>query len=119
MTLASHTVASFISTNRVRPARKAISPASGEQRAKVRDTLCVNCGGLHCDPAHLVSRAQGGCDHRDCVIALCRNCHRAFDGGAIDLEPILALPEYAAERAHMAGHMSLRACLRRLNGRHA
>ena len=119
MTLASHTVAAFISTNRVRPARKAISPASNEQRAKVKDAACVNCGFPACDPMHLASRAQGGCDSADCILPGCRNCHRAFDNGALDLEPILALPEYAAERAHMASHMSLRACLRRLNGRHA
>ena len=117
-----HNIASFVSQNQVAAfrsrSRKAISPASPEQRRKVLDTLCVNCGFPGCDPAHLTSRAQGGCDHPDCVVPLCRNCHRAFDNGAIDLEPILALREYRAEASHMASHNSLRACLRRLNGRH-
>lgn len=100
------------------PARP-VSPASPEQRRKIRDEWCVNCGVPGCDPAHLTSRAQGGCDDADCVIALCRSCHRDFDHGLLDLEPIIALPKYSAERAHMAGHMSYRACLRRLNGRAA
>jgi hypothetical protein len=98
--------------------RKAISPASPEQRRKVFDSRCINCGGLGCDPAHLTSRAQGGCNHPDCVVPLCRACHTAFDNGTIDLEPIIALREHRLEASHMATHNSLRACLRRLNGRH-
>lgn len=97
--------------------RGTISPASPEQREAVRDRLCVHCGAPGgCDPAHLTSRAQGGCDDPLCVVALCRTCHRDFDEGNIDLSPILALPEFAAERSHMASHLSLPQCLHRLSG---
>lgn len=99
--------------------RQAISPASREQRLKVKDAQCLNCGHPGCDPAHLTSRAQGGCDSPLCVVPLCRSCHRGFDDGLIDLEPILALREHRLERGHMAEHLSLRQCIRRLNGRAA
>lgn len=96
---------------------KPVSPASSEQRTKVDGRLCVNCGDPGpCDPAHLCSRAQGGCDHPDCVVPLCRACHRAFDEGHVDLEPVLALDAFAAERSHMAGHMSFQRCVQRLRG---
>lgn len=91
--------------------------ASPEQREKVKGRVCVYCaGGPPCDPAHLASRGAGGCDHPDCVLALCRLCHRQFDEGYLDLEPVLALPDYAAERAHMAWHMSFARCIKRLRG---
>lgn len=101
--------------------RRPVSPASPEQRARVRDRACVNCGGGPCDPAHLASRAQGGCDSELCVVALCRECHRGLDERTgpqahIDLEVVLALPEFAAERAHMAAHLSYRRCIQRLTG---
>lgn len=90
--------------------------ASREQREKVRHESCAHCGiGTHCDPAHLTARSQGGCDHPDCVIPLCRPCHRAFDERGLSLEPVLASPRYAAERAHMASHMSFARCIERLN----
>jgi hypothetical protein len=90
--------------------------ASREQRAKVRNETCACCGiGTQCDPAHLTARSQGGCDHPDCVIALCRLCHRAFDERGMSLESVIAMPRYAAERAHMAGHMSFARCIARLN----
>ena len=90
--------------------------ASKEQRQKVKDSLCAYCGFGPADPAHLASRAQGGCDSRDCVIPLCRRCHRWFDQGALDLEPVSALPEFTVERAHMASHLTLEQCRRRLRG---
>lgn len=105
-----------------RPKRRAVSPASSEQRAKVKDRLCVNCADDGpCDPAHLTARAQGGCDHPDCVLPLCRECHRGLDAregpqAQIDLEPVLALREFATERAHMASHLSYRQCIQRLTG---
>lgn len=102
-----------------RPKRGPVSPASPAQRDKVRDRCCANCGAGNCDPAHLASRAQGGCDSPDCVLPLCRLCHRDFDDGCLDLEPVLALPEFAVERSHMAGHMSLSQCIKRLRGRAA
>ena len=106
-----------------RPKGRAVSPASRAQRIKVKDRLCANCGNLGpCDPAHLTPRAHGGCDSDLCVIPLCRTCHRNFDEEFgerryVDLEALLALPEFAAERAHMAEHLSLRKCIERLTGR--
>lgn len=107
------TVRAFVDRGR----RRGVSPASDEQRRKVRDRCCVNCGGIApCDPAHLCPRSLGGCDDADCVIPLCRSCHREFDEGMIDLEPVLALRQFAAERAHMALHLSYRQCIQVLSG---
>lgn len=91
--------------------------ASPEQRKKVKGQVCAACwGGPPCDPAHLCSRAAGGCDHPDCVIPLCRRCHRMFDEGNLDLEGVLALPAFRVERGHMAKHLSFALCLKRLRG---
>lgn len=91
--------------------------ASTAQRHKVAGRVCAHCGQAPCDPAHLTPRARGGCNHPDCVIPLCRACHRRFDADRrIDLAPVLASPEFAVERAHMASHMSFPECLHRLTG---
>ena len=37
--------------------------------------------------AHVVPRSLGGCDDALCVVALCRDCHRRYDRGALDLVP--------------------------------
>ena len=63
---------------------KGISPASPEQREKVRDRRCLVCGQYPVDPAHVVPRAFTGDDPR-AVIALCRLHHRAYDDGNLDL----------------------------------
>jgi len=95
-----------------------VAPA---QRAKVKLLVCLGCG-LEVDmddpgrlwtidPAHLVPRGQGGCDHEDCVLPLCRNlrnplegCHSIFDGKvagkSIDLHSRLAQGGYEKELAH-------------------
>lgn len=53
------------------------------------------------DPAHLWPRGKGGCDSPDCVIPLCRGCHRAFDNGELNLLERLAGSEaWAVEQAH-------------------
>lgn len=91
--------------------------ASPEQREKVKGRVCLNCaGGPPCDPAHLTSRGAGGCTHPDCVVPLCRVCHREFDEGRLDLESVIALPDHAVERAHMALHGSFALCIKRLRG---
>jgi hypothetical protein len=76
--------------------------ASKMQREKVRFMPCLGCGADEgVDPAHVWSRGKGGCDHPDCVIPLCRSCHRAFDEGTLDLLPRLADSEaWQDEQAH-------------------
>lgn len=96
--------------------RRAISPASPEQREKIVGRVCASCGDPASDPMHLWPRGMGGCDHPDCVLPGCRVCHRLYDDGQLDLEAIVALPDFAAERAHMASHASFQACIRRLRG---
>lgn len=92
-----------------------MSPASEAQRAKVADRPCLACGRRPVDPAHLVPRSLGGCDHPDCVVPLCRRCHRAFDERRLDLLVHLE-PRLRAELAHAVGHLSLIALLERLTG---
>ena len=48
----------------------------------------------------------GGCDDADCVVALCRRCHRSFDRGELDLLPHLEPAPARARpraRAHVPG----------------
>lgn len=75
---------------------------SKAQRDKVRLLPCVACGkGGGVDPAHLWPQGKGGCAHPDCVIPLCRSCHRLFDEGKLDLLPRLADSEaWQVEQAH-------------------
>jgi hypothetical protein len=71
--------------------RRPISPASPQQRGKVKTHVCVVCQADHCDPAHLAPRSMArGCDEADCVIALCRAHHTLFDSGELDLLPHLS-----------------------------
>ncbi len=87
--------------------------ASPAQRAKVAGRRCLVCGSQPVDPAHLISRARGGCDHPDCVVPLCRVHHRAFDRGEIDLLAQLE-PSCRAELAHALIHVPLIALLQRV-----
>jgi cytochrome c553 len=95
--------------------RSRIAPASEAQRAKAAGQRCLVCGGRPVDPAHLVPRSLGGCDEPDCVLALCRRCHRAYDRGELDLLPRLE-PRYRAELAHGLRHLGLLALLKRVTG---
>lgn len=95
--------------------RTSYQGASEAQRPKVRGAPCIVCDERPVDPAHLVARARGGCDDPDCVVALCRRCHRAFDRGELDLLPHLE-PGFRAELAHAVGHLPLLALLLRLTG---
>lgn len=74
---------------------------------------CLVCGHRPVDPAHVVSRARGGCDHPDCVIPLCRAHHRAFDQRRLDLLAHLE-PGCRAELAHALQHLSLMGLLQRV-----
>jgi len=99
-----------------------ISPASRQQRLKVRGLVCVVCGTrldeVQIDPAHVVSRALGGCDSADCVIPLCREHHRAYDAGTLDLSLHLT-GTHVTELTHALEHMdgSLTRLLRHLSGK--
>ncbi len=76
---------------------------------------CLVCSGRPVDPAHLVPRSLGGCDNAECVVPLCRPCHRAYDRGELDLLPHLE-PDCREEVAHALNHLSLIAALQRLSG---
>jgi hypothetical protein len=97
--------------------RSPISEASVEQREKVRSgQLCsANCGNAATDPAHITSRAQGGCDSPDCILPMCRTCHRAFDLGELDLLPTLQA-NFRSELAHAVLHLGLTRTLQRVTG---
>jgi hypothetical protein len=59
-------------------------------------------------------RSMGGCDHADCVVALCRLHHRAYDSGRLDLVSYLE-PAHRWEAAHAVIHVGLARALRRLS----
>jgi hypothetical protein len=95
--------------------RTPVSPASGAQRDKVRELGCLVCGSRPADPAHLVPRPLGGCDHPACVVPLCRAHHRRYDRGELDLLGALE-PRFRRELAHAVVHLGLLALLRRVTG---
>lgn len=90
--------------------------ASAEQRAKVAGQACLVCGRSGVDPAHVIPRSLGGCDRPDCVVPLCREHHRAYDTGRLDLLSHLE-PHWQRELAHAVEHAGLLGALRRLTGR--
>ncbi len=59
------------------------------------------------DPVHMVRRTDGGCDHPDCVIPLCRTHHRLYDSGQLNLGIYLGRG-CRPERAHARTHVSER-----------
>ncbi len=99
--------------------RHRLAPASSAQRDAVRGLACIVCGARSdIDPAHLVPRSLGGCDHPLCVVAPCRMHHRAYDRGRLDLVPYLE-PRCRNQAAHAVTHLGLAGALRRLSGRRA
>lgn len=89
------------------PSRAAISPATRAQREKAK--VCIVTGvhrdeGWVVDPAHLASRAHGGCDDPLCVVGLRREIHEAFDRGAFDLLPYLLAHRMVPELCHALAH---------------
>jgi hypothetical protein len=92
---------------------RALCQAAGEQRAKVAGRGCIACRARTADPAHLTARSRGGCDEADCVVPLCRRCHRAFDDGRLDLLGYLE-PGHRAELSHAVLHLGLIGTLERL-----
>ena len=85
-------------------AARPVSPASEAQRDKVAGLVCLVCGERPVDPAHLVPRSLGGCDHPDCVVPLCRVHHRRYDRGQLDLLPYLE-PRFRAEVQYTGGRI--------------
>lgn len=107
-------------TTTANPAAKrlAVSAASPAQRAKVRNRRSIVSGEGPCDPAHLWPRGRGGCDDPDCVIALTRSEHRAFDQGGLDVLPAMLANGCWEELAHLVAvhHVDPIGVLRRLTG---
>lgn len=88
--------------------RSPVGKASRAQRDKVNAELgCRFCRRAPVDPAHVVARARGGCDAPECVIPLCREHHRQYDEGWLDVLPLLS----KVEQAHAVGHVGLVAAI--------
>lgn len=86
--------------------RTGFTPASREQREKAEtEGQCRVTGArlVRPDAAHVISRAQGGCDDPLCVVPMSRAAHRRYDDGGIDILPFLTLEE----QAHAASHVGL------------
>lgn len=100
------------------PHRRAVSPATPSQRAKVRDRACIVCDAHPCDPAHLVPRglAPSAGDDPRAVIPLCRVHHRAYDEETLDLSPYLE-PRWREEVAWAVEAVGLFVALRRITNR--
>lgn len=107
-----------------RPAQKrarSISPASPEQRAKIRGLgkSIVSGATTELQPAHLAARGRGGCDSPLCTVPLTAAEHRLFDDGNLDILPCLMRDGlYAGELAHALEHYdgNIPALLQRLTG---
>lgn len=55
---------------------------------------CRYCGsGGPLDPAHIWPRSLGGTMELSNIIPLCRTCHTRYDGGQLDILPVLSLDE--------------------------
>jgi hypothetical protein len=105
-------------TDGARPRLRArpISEASPAQREKCRDRGCVVCRSPGpCDPAHVISRGQliDGQDDPLAVVPLCREHHRAYDTGQLNLLPYLE-PHWRDELAFAVQRYGLISTLRRV-----
>lgn len=105
--------------------RQAVSPASPAQRAKKAAGASIISGATEgLDPAHICPRDLGGCDHPDCVVALTRAEHEAFDhpdhrtGKRLDILPHLIAHNCIDELCHALRHYrgDLIALLERVTG---
>jgi hypothetical protein len=102
---------------RSKPLQRTPSMAATErQRDAVAGRTCIVCGtDKRIDPAHLIPRSLGGCADAACCVPLCRQHHRAYDRGELDLLRYLE-PAWRAQLAHAVGHVGLIGALRRISG---
>lgn len=65
--------------------------------AKRDGAACRVCGNLPVDAAHIVPRsvAPNAGETEDSIVPLCREHHRQYDAGQLDVLPYLTLPEQA------------------------
>lgn len=92
--------------------KRSTMSASEAQREKVREEPgCRICWSPNVDPAHAISRAQGGCDEPECVLPLCRRHHDEYDHArTLDVLPYVT----TVEQAHAVSHVGIAAAYRRL-----
>jgi hypothetical protein len=103
--------------------RRAISPATPAQRARVKDQACIVFGpaGCWCDgpvqPAHLIDRslAPAAGDHPLAVVPLCARHHVLYDDHKLDLSPYLE-PHWRESVAWAVGAVGLFGALKRITG---
>lgn len=100
-----------------KPKRRPVSPASEEQRAKVRFAPCVHCAIEGCHPAHVIDRSLGGDNDPRAVVPLCPACHRAYDDGRISILEDLE-PHFRVELAYAVHLVGLVAALNRVTNDH-
>jgi hypothetical protein len=85
--------------------RRPISPASAEQRGKVKGMAgSIVSAQYPVDAAHVWPRGRGGCSDPLCVVPLTRAEHEAYDRGELDLLPYLLAHGLVAELQHALGH---------------
>jgi hypothetical protein len=97
--------------------RSPIGHASPAQRVKVKAQGCRISGGRPAeayvvDPAHVVSRALGGCDDPLCTVGLRRDLHIQYDRGELSILEHLTHDE----QGHAAAHLGLLQALKRTTG---
>jgi 5-methylcytosine-specific restriction endonuclease McrA len=65
-----------------RPPRRIVDP-DAYREFHAQNLSCVSCGllsGMIIEAHHVLLKSRGGDDTVDNLVALCRNCHRAFHG---------------------------------------
>jgi 5-methylcytosine-specific restriction endonuclease McrA len=83
-----------------------------EAREKVdHEGACRVCGrGYWLEAAHVIPRSLGGGQEADATVPLCSTCHAKYDGGRLDLLPVLSYEE----QAHAAKTVGLLRALQRI-----
>ena len=102
-----------------RPKRRPVSPATPEQKAKVKDLGCLVCSSRPVHPAHLIDRslAPSAGDDPRAVVPLCFKHHREYDDHLLDLSSYLE-PHWRTELAWAIEAVGLFQALQRVTGKH-